>query len=268
MKAVPGTPPQAAQTVLHTRGLAVDVDGAPVLREVSVDIPAGSCTAVLGPNGSGKTTFLRAVLGLTPTASGSVNWFGQAGTRTQGGERVTLVPQLLPGSTPVPVSVTEFVESAFTSPRNRWRRWSMRGQRAQAVARAVAQVDLGHKAQQPIDALSGGEQRRALFARAIATGADVILLDEPLAGVDVEHQAGLVAILRDMRASGATLVIVAHELDAIAALVDHVVVFGGSGRSSVVYEGAPSSAVLGRHLHHEPHHEHELVRPDTALMEM
>ena len=264
------TPADAAVTrnVLHTHAMRVDLDGSTVLRDVSVDIESGTCTALLGPNGSGKTTFLRAVLGLTPVTSGTVTWFGDSRTRLSQGLPIALVPQLLPGATSVPVSVTEFVESAFTSPRNRWRRWRMRTDRQHAVARALEMVDLAGHAAQPIDALSGGQQRRALFARAIATGARVFLLDEPLAGVDVEHQADLVSVLTRLRSDGVTLVIVAHELDAIASLVDHVVVFGGTGHSSVVYQGAPSGDVLGRHLRHEPHHEHELVRPDAALMEM
>lgn len=256
------------RNVLHTRGMRVDIDGATVLNDVSVDIESGTCTALLGPNGSGKTTFLRAVLGLTPITSGTVSWFGLPQPDARDGLPIALVPQLLPGATAVPVNVSEFVESAFTSPRHRWRRWQMRSQRSQAVADAIAMVDLTAQANQPIDVLSGGQQRRALFARAITTGAQVFLLDEPLAGVDVEHQSGLVAVLGRLRAEGVTLVIVAHELDAIASLVDHVVIFGGHGRSSVVFQGAPSSEVLGRHLRHEPHHAHELVRPDSALLEL
>ena len=254
--------------MLHTHAMRVDIDGASILRDVSVDIEPGSCTALLGPNGSGKTTFLRAVLGLTPVSSGTVTWFGDARSQRRHGLPISLVPQLLPGATSVPVSVTEFVESAFTSPLNRWHRWRLRTYRRQRVAHALDVVDLADQAGQPIDQLSGGQQRRALFARAIATGAQVLLLDEPLAGVDVEHQAGLVSVLARLRSERVTLVIVAHELDAIASLVDHVVVFGGAGQSSVVYQGPPSSEVLGRHLRHEPHHEHELVRPDSALLEL
>lgn len=256
------------RTVLHTRALDVTIDGAAVLRDVSVDIVAGTCTALLGPNGSGKTTFLRAVLGLQPLANGDVEWFGQGLAQHRDVSRIALVPQMLPGSTSIPVSVAEFVESAFTSPLNRWTRWKLRRQRATSVAAALEAVGLAHKSQRSLETLSGGEQRRALFARALATSADVILLDEPLAGVDLEHQTELVAVLRSMVAAGRTLLIVAHELDAIAPLVDHVVILGGTGSSSIAYQGPPSSSVLGRHLHHDAHHEHELVPSDSGLLEL
>lgn len=256
-------------TVLHTHALQVQVDGARVLHNVSVDILAGTCTALLGPNGSGKTTFLRAVLGLTPSAGG-VDWFGRREQDYRAAQRVALVPQMLPAVNAVPVSVSEFVESAFSSPRTRFSRWRDRAQRARAVDAALARVDLSTKAHRTVDALSGGEQRRALFARAIVTGADVILMDEPLAGVDVEHQEHLVSIMRAMLDAGATLVVVAHELDVLASIVDHVVVFGGVGQSSIVYQGTPSPQVLNRHLKHEPHHLHELQRSEqpTPILEM
>lgn len=249
--------------VLHTRALNVLVEGAQVLHNVSVDITSGSCTALLGPNGSGKTTFIRAVLGLIPT-NGEVSWFGNREQDYRATGRVSLVPQMLPTANAVPVSVAEFVESAFTSPANRLSKWRQRAHRAEALQVALSRVGLLDKATRPVDALSGGEQRRALFARAIVTGADVVLMDEPLAGVDLDHQAQLVAIMRTMLESGATLIVVAHELDAIADIVDQVVLFGGAGQSSVVYQGAPSPEVLHRHLAHEPHHIHELQRPESS----
>jgi len=249
--------------VLHTHGLNVSVEGARVLHNVSVDIMSGTCTALLGPNGSGKTTFIRAVLGLI-ASSGEVRWFGAQEQDYRATGRVSLVPQLLPAANAVPVSVAEFVESAFTSPANRLSKWRHRAHRAQALHSALSRVGLLDKADRPVNALSGGEQRRALFARAIVTGADVVLMDEPLAGVDLDHQAQLVAIMSSMLESGATLVVVAHELDAMADIVDQVVLFGGVGQSSVVYQGAPSPEVLHRHLAHEPHHIHELQRPEST----
>ncbi|MBU6213968.1 MAG: ATP-binding cassette domain-containing protein [Actinomycetales bacterium] len=257
------------ETVLHTHALQVQVDRARVLHNVSVDILAGTCTALLGPNGSGKTTFLRAVLGLIPS-DGDVVWFSRREQDYRATQRVALVPQMLPGVNAVPVSVAEFVESAFSSPSSRFTRWRNREQRAAARDAALTRVDLVAKAHRTVDALSGGEQRRALFARATVTGADVILMDEPLAGVDVEHQEHLVGILRTMLDAGATLVVVAHELDVLASIVDHVVVFGGVGQSSIVYQGGPSPQVLSRHLKHEPHHLHELQRHEqpTSILEM
>ena len=255
--------------ILHTHALDVFVEGARVLHNVSLDIMSGTCTALLGPNGSGKTTFLRAALGLIPS-DGDVVWFGTRDQDFRSSGRVSLVPQMLPAANAVPVSVAEFVESAFTSPANRLRKWRQRAHRAQALQSALSRVGLLDKAVRPVDALSGGEQRRALFARAIVTGADVVLMDEPLAGVDLDHQAQLVSIMRTMLESGATLVVVAHELDALADIVDQVVLFGGSGSSSVVYQGVPSPEVLRRHLAHEPHHLHELQRPDAtaAILEL
>ena len=240
--------------ILSTRNLSVSIDGSSVLRNVTLDLQPGSCTALLGANGSGKTTLVRAMLGLQSVDSGEITWFGEPGGRYQRHNRVALVPQLLPGSVSVPVSVHEFVSSSLITPDRRGL-WRLRARKLRAlqVHAALQDVDLVSKERRRIDALSGGEQRRALLARAIASGADVFFLDEPLAGVDLPHQERLVAAMQRLLDAGATMVIVAHELEAIAGLVTRAVVLGGTGDTSVMYDGDPDG-IPGLRAHAHPHH--------------
>ena len=254
-------------SIVDVHHLEVSVEGTKVLRNVSLAIERGTCTALLGANGSGKTTLVRALLGLQPADDGQIIWFNEPGVRYQTHNRVALVPQLLPGVVSVPISVHEFVASSMSTPSHRWLwRYTARKTRAARVRAALQDVDLEAKEYRRIDALSGGEQRRALLARAIASGADVFFFDEPLAGVDLLHQERLVVAMQQLISSGATVVIVAHELEAIAGLVTRAVVLGGTGECSVLYDGGPEGIPGLRN--HEDHHLHEHTGDAGRLLDI
>lgn len=243
--------------VVAIERICVEYDGQHVLEQVTLDIPAGQVVALLGPNGSGKSTLVKVILGLERSCHGRVRLFGEELTRFRDWQRIALVPQRLPGSTSVPVSVWETVLSAFSHQRSRFRPLP-RADRAAALA-ALETVGLADRRADRIDSLSGGQQRRAMIARALATAPDLLVLDEPTAGLDAANVAALGETLRRIRAEGRTIVLVTHELDELHDLIDRVIVLGVGGDESVRYDGPPP---VPHDLHDHVHHHDE--EPDEA----
>jgi zinc transport system ATP-binding protein len=248
----------ATEEVVGVSRLCVEFDGEHVLEDVDLSIGPGEFVALLGPNGSGKTTLVRAILGLQDVSHGGVRLFGQPLSRFRSWQRIALVPQRLPGATSIPVSVWETVLSGLISPRTRWRPFS-RAQRAAATT-ALNDVGLWSKRHARLDTLSGGQQRRVLIARALASGADLLVMDEPTAGVDAANVAQLTELLARLHQQGTTVIVVTHELTDISHLITRAVVLGSADRGSVVFDGPPP--VPGQLLHDHVHH-HE-VDGDTA----
>ena len=245
--------------------MCVEFDGEHVLEDVDIDIVAGELVALLGPNGSGKTTLVRSIVGLQPIDHGSARLFGTPLSSFRDWDRVSLVPQRLPGATSIPVSVEETVLAGLVAPGNRWtlNRRTLKG----AAEEALRSVGLWERRRQRLDALSGGQQRRVLVARALATDADLILMDEPTAGVDAENSRIIVDLLRSLHERGKTVIVVTHELDDIEPLVTRAIVLGGTGETSVRYDGPPPVPLA---LHDHVHHHDDPDEPtpfDAALFE-
>lgn len=193
-----------------------------ILHGVSLRVHRGEVLAILGANGSGKSTLLRALLGLLPLTSGSVRLFGAPLPQFRHRDRIGYVPQRLGAGSGVPATVNELVSSGRL-PRRRFP-WPWGAGDRQAVARAIAAVGLADRGGDRVDTLSGGQQQRAMIARALVTEPELLVLDEPTAGVDAESQVAFAAVLREFVAGGGTVVLVAHELGPLAPLVDRVVV--------------------------------------------
>ena len=172
-------------SVLRTEGLGVDF-GQPVLRDVSIDVPAGQFVALMGANGTGKTTLVRSVLGLLRPTTGAVWLFDTPLEHFRDWTRVSYVPQRLVTASAVPLSVEEAVRSALTTGRSRLRPVS-RAQRAR-VHEALEQVGMADRAKDRLEDLSGGQQRRVMVARALTTDAELMIMDEPTAGIDAGEQ--------------------------------------------------------------------------------
>ena len=240
-----------AEEIVRIDRLCVEFDGEHVLEDVDLSISAGEFVAILGPNGSGKTTLVRAMLGLQEYDHGRISLFGVPLSRFRSWQRVALVPQRLPGASSIPVSVWEAVMSGLISPRRRWRLFS-RSDRA-AATRALDDVGLWSKRHSRLDTLSGGQQRRVLIARALASGADLLVMDEPTAGVDSEHVNRLTDLLSALKAAGTTVIVITHELTGIADLVTRAIVLDSNARESVTYDGPPP--VPGFDLGHVHHHD-------------
>lgn len=234
--------------VILGRNLTVGYGGRPVLRDVALSVARGEVVAILGANGSGKSTLIRACLGLVPAVSSEVELFGVPRHDFRQWWRIGYVPQRVGAASGVPATVAEVVSSGRLARRGVLRP-ARPGDRG-AVARALAAVGLADRADDPVATLSGGQQQRTLIARALAGEPEMLILDEPTAGVDAASQEAFAAALRDFTASGGTVLLVAHELGPLESLVSRAIVLH---HGSIVHDGAVP-APAGHHA--GPHHDH------------
>jgi zinc transport system ATP-binding protein len=235
-------------TALAAEDLTVELGGLPVLRGVSLSIRAGEAVTLMGGNGSGKSTLVRTVLGLLPRQRGTVRLFGQPLNSFREWARVGYVPQrsiaLLGGS-----KVKEVVAAGRLARRRLFRPLSQ-GDR-EAIRGAIAQVGLSEQLNADIAALSGGQQQRVLIARALAGRPELLVLDEPTSGVDLEHQQVLTEVLSELMSKGAAVLVVLHDVGSLGDLIDRAVVLS-DGR--VVHDGTLGD--LGQHRRRFGGHEH------------
>ncbi|WP_411276860.1 metal ABC transporter ATP-binding protein [Gaiella sp.] len=222
--------------------------GVRVLEDVSLRVDAGEFVAIAGPNGGGKTTLLRLVLGLERPTAGSVRVFGWAGARSVDGARIGYLPQRARLIGEAPVTVREVVSTGRLAPAGIW--GPLRRADREAVARAIETVGLSDRADSPLRTLSGGMQQRALIAKALASEPTLLALDEPTTGVDAESQESLGLLLGGLREQlGVTILYVSHEFGAVEHVVDRIVLV----RGGIVYDGPPSG-LPG--VWHDPSHTH------------
>lgn len=224
------------------------LEGNLVLDDVSFGLDRGEFVVLLGGNGSGKSTLVRTLFGLVQLAAGELQVFGRPIDEFREHSRIGYVPQRFTAAAGVPATVLEVVLSGRAARSPWWRGWGVED--SQAARRAIEIVGLGGLEKSSAAALSGGQQQRVLIARALAAEPEVLVLDEPVSGVDIEHQHAFTATLVRLREEGATVLLVAHELGSMADLVTRAVVLD-AGR--VVYDGPPLA-----HHGHEPHvHHHD-----------
>lgn len=187
--------------------LTVHYGARPALVEVEAQLAGGSLVALLGPNGAGKSTLLRTMLGWHPPTSGAVR-IG-AGSDREEHPRIAYLPQHPDIDWDFPIAVRSVVEQG---------RYGDRGRRGfgpeehATVARALSELELTAVADRPIRQLSGGQQQRMFLARAVAQNADILLLDEPFAGLDPRATAELAAILVRWQTEGRTVIAALHDL--------------------------------------------------------
>jgi zinc transport system ATP-binding protein len=241
-------------SVLNAARAVVAYGGRPVLRGVDVRVQAGEVVALLGANGSGKSTLVRACVGLVPLVSGQVRLFGTPLERFRAWRRLGYVPQRITAASGVPATVREVVSAGRLSGGSWWRP-PTRTDRL-AVDRALDTVGLGDRRRDGVQSLSGGQQQRVLIARALAADPELLILDEPMAGVDRASQEAFARTLSELAGQGRTVLLVAHELGPLEPLIHRAVVLR-MGR--VVHDGPPPPAA-GHHAH--PDHDH--VHPHGA----
>lgn len=187
-----------------TRGVDVRFGGRAVLENVDLAVHAGEIVAVIGPNGSGKTTLLRVLLGLIPAADGRV-W-------RRPGLRLGYMPQRLMVDPTLPLTVGRFLALG-----------GGRGGRPRRVG-ILAEVGADYLEKSPIQGLSGGEMQRVLLARALLREPELLVLDEPVQGVDIAGQAELYALIAAVRdRCGCGVLLVSHDLHLVMAATDRVV---------------------------------------------
>jgi len=240
-------------------GLEVSLDATPVLRRVDLTVGERETVALLGGNGSGKTTTLRAVLGLIPRQAGDVSLFGTPLDNFHDWRRIGYVPQR--GAVQVGnATIWELVASGRLPHRHLFRPLTPTDKTA--IDDALAMVALADLTRQPMAHLSGGQRQRALIARALATRPDLIVLDEPLAGLDTASQDELADVLERLKSAGLAILVVLHELGPFQPMIDCGVVL----RQGVVIHDGPLQAAAGALPHeHTHHHDDEPHSPTWAV---
>ena len=203
---------------LALRGVSAGYGAGVVLQEVDLEIPPGTLVGVIGPNGSGKSTLLKAILGLAPVMTGTVLLDG--GPVSEQRDRVAYVPQREAVDWSFPVSAEQVVMMG-RYPRVGWLRSPGASDR-RAVREALERVALADLGAAQIGALSGGQQQRVFLARALVQEASVLLLDEPMTGVDQTTEQLIVSLLQELRDGGTTILHATHDLESAAEVSDQL----------------------------------------------
>lgn len=214
-----GSSQLAARTVpLSVSDLTVAYHRKPVVWDVGFEVPEGSLVGVVGPNGAGKSTLLKAIMDLIPRASGRVEIFGTSWRQNR--HRVGYVPQRESVDWDFPVNALDVVTMGLY----REIGWCMpvRERHRQRAMEALDQVGIADLAHRQISQLSGGQQQRTFLARALVQNADLYLMDEPFAAVDAATEKAIVRILRQLKESQKTAVVIHHDLQTVPEYFDYV----------------------------------------------
>src|SRR5688500_2199182 len=204
---------------IEVHDLTVAYRTQPVLWDVDLALPEGKLIAIVGPNGAGKSTLLKAILDLVPVVTGWVQIFGETYARRR--SWVGYVPQRESVDWDFPTSALDVVTMGLYG-RIGWLRRPSKHHRETALA-CLEKVGMHDLANRQISQLSGGQQQRVFLARALAQDARLYLMDEPFAGVDATTERAILTLLKELRASGRTVIAVHHDLQTVAEYFDHVV---------------------------------------------
>ena len=242
---------------LEILGLEVHYGDAVALTAVDLDVPAGSSLAVIGPNGSGKSTLLNAIAGITPVAAGSIHYRGSA---------PALVLQSTEVDRSLPITVHDAVGLGRYASRGLLGRFGSKDRNA--VTDALRRLDIEDLAPRQLHELSGGQRQRALVAQGLAQQSDLLMLDEPVTGLDVTSRGLILDVIGDEVAGGRTVIVTTHDLDD-ARICDQVLLVD----KHAIAVGAPDDVLTEEHLIHafggrfirvgdrlildDPHHHHE-----------
>jgi len=191
--------------------LNVELGGQRVLENVSMDILAGEIAFIIGPNGGGKTTLIKSIMGLVPLTSGDIRIFGEPNTPTQVAKSIAYVPQYSVIDRSFPISVDEVMET--TSPKVG----------RQQIESALAAMELLPLRKRKVNELSGGEFQRLLISRALVSNPKIIFLDEPTNNLDAKTQNRLFQIARKLnKEQKITIVVVTHDVYIVSAVAQKI----------------------------------------------
>ncbi len=245
-----GPQPPAA----HLDHVTVRLDGATVLEDISFTVEAGDFLGIVGPNGAGKSTLLRTMLGLQAPTRGDVRLLGVAPQRFDAWPRVGYVPQhAVNVDRRFPASAMEVALLGRVGRRGLLRRWN--DEDRAAAREALDLVGVEHLAQRQVGKLSGGERQRVFLAKALASDPDVLILDEPTAGVDVRSREAFYNLVDGLNHEhGLSVLLVSHDVHAVEACCHHLIALN----RRIVYDGDPQgfeeaggmSKVHDMHIHH------------------
>lgn len=212
------------QTALSVQQLTVNYDKVPVLWDLHFSIPVGKLVGIIGPNGAGKSTLLKALLGIVKPLAGRIEFLGRPYKKVR--KSIAYVPQRSAIDWDFPITVFDVVLMGRYSKSGLFSR--MKKADKEAVYRALASVGLESFADRQIGALSGGQQQRVFLARALLQEADIYLMDEPFAGVDMATEKVIVSIFDQLRAQGKSLFVVHHDLNSVEQYFDWAILLNTS----------------------------------------
>jgi manganese/iron transport system ATP-binding protein len=213
----PHAPHQSDQPILDVRRLTVRYDGRVALEDITFHLHTGERVAVVGPNGAGKSTLFKVIAGVEPSQAGTVRVYG-----SEPGVHVCIgyVPQRSQVDWAFPVTVADVVMMGRVA-RMGLLGWPQKRDR-QLVRQALETVGLSDLASRQIQQLSGGQQQRMFIAQALAQEAELMLMDEPLSGLDLPAQEGLLSLLDELRQRGVTVMVATHDLDQAGRFFDRL----------------------------------------------
>lgn len=203
--------------IIEVSDLWFSYNGIPILKEINLTIHQGDFIALLGPNGGGKTTLLKLMLGLLKPEKGTIRVFGKS--PEQSAPRIGYMPQHLHFNQSFPISAFDVVLMGRLKPGRGWSRYTRKDKLA--AAEALKRVEMWESANRRVGELSGGQQQRVFIARALVDEPEVLFLDEPTASVDSKHQTDLFDILKQLNEE-VTIIVVSHDVGIVSSHVKSV----------------------------------------------
>lgn len=252
-------PEHQGPIVVETRNLRVSLGGREILQGVNFKVPKGQVVALIGPNGSGKTTLLRCLLGLQKPSAGEIRLFGQ--TDICGAlPRIGYVPQRLDVERSFALSVREFLALRTEGARH----WFFQSNKTndQVIGASLTEIGVGELLDRPLGHLSGGQLQRVLIAFSLLRNPELLLLDEPTAGVDTPGEQTFYDLIADVqRRRKLTVVLVSHDLSMVFRHASWVYALNGviccEGHPEHVMNAESLKQAYGIHVspyHHHHHH--------------
>lgn len=227
-------------------------NGVTALQDASFHVPKGSIAALVGVNGAGKSTLFKAIMGFLPVASGDIKVLGKTIAQSLKKGMVAYVPQAEEVDWTFPVLVEDVVMMGRYGKMGFLRRATKSDR--DIVADALERVGMAGFAKRQIGELSGGQRKRVFLARALAQQGEVILLDEPFTGVDVQTEDAIIALLRDLRAEGKVMLVSTHNLGSVPEFCDQTILVKGTvlnyGPTETVFTRDNLEAAFGGVLRH------------------
>jgi ABC-type Mn2+/Zn2+ transport system ATPase subunit len=226
---------------ITVEGLCVKANGSHLVENVSFSIEEGSIVAIIGPNGAGKTTLIKAVLGLIPYETGSVNMFGKPFSHNNSHVRVGYVPQKIEFDRTFPLTVSELIR--FTVPPFYSLPFCDRSGEEARINTLLETVGMHDLVDRNIGSLSGGELQRVMIAKAIVNDPQILFLDEPASGVDIEGQERFYDLVRRLnKEKGLTVILISHDLNVVYRFADNVLCMN----RRLICSGKPAEALTDK----------------------